>query len=471
MAKIIHKKSSVANKVPLAADLEYGELAVNYQDERVYFKNSGNQIRYVNQDLEQAVLNYPQVNPSLLLDFMYSDTIDPRITFQRSSIATYTDKHGVLQTAANNIARLDHNPVTGARLGLLIEESRTNSIRNNTMQGAVAGTPGTLPTNWQVSTSAGLTTNVIGSGTESGVAYVDIQIVGTPTTTQYVLNPETGGLIAAAIGQSWSSTAFLKQVAGSQTNISSINLGWSEQNSVPAFLAFNQGVVTVTTTGSLASNRKTFSAAISQATAAFVRPVLSLFVNLAAIDITLRIGLPQLEQGAFATSVIPTTTAAVTRAADVASVNTLSPWFNAVAGTLYTEATSTGYVLNTNFPLVASLDDGTNNNRITASQGSNTNSFWLNVRSSSVSATLADTNVDLSATPSKLAGSYFGTSVVVSVNGGSAITGTTNGVPTGLTGLYLGNRALYLSALNGHIRRITYYPQRLSNAELQSITT
>jgi hypothetical protein len=40
-----------------------------------------------------------------------------------------------------------------------------------------------------------------------------------------------------------------------------------------------------------------------------------------AIDITLRIGMPQLEQGAFATSVIPTTTATVTRATDVASIN------------------------------------------------------------------------------------------------------------------------------------------------------
>jgi len=31
-AKIILKKSSVAAKVPLVGDLEYGELALNYED-------------------------------------------------------------------------------------------------------------------------------------------------------------------------------------------------------------------------------------------------------------------------------------------------------------------------------------------------------------------------------------------------------------------------------------------------------
>ena len=43
--KIILKKSSVAAKVPLTTDLDYGELALNYADEKIYFKNSSNVIK------------------------------------------------------------------------------------------------------------------------------------------------------------------------------------------------------------------------------------------------------------------------------------------------------------------------------------------------------------------------------------------------------------------------------------------
>jgi hypothetical protein len=36
------KKSAVAGKIPLAADLEYGELAINYADGKLYYKNATN---------------------------------------------------------------------------------------------------------------------------------------------------------------------------------------------------------------------------------------------------------------------------------------------------------------------------------------------------------------------------------------------------------------------------------------------
>lgn len=42
--KIILKKSSVASKVPLTSDLEYGELALNYADGVLYYKNASNTI-------------------------------------------------------------------------------------------------------------------------------------------------------------------------------------------------------------------------------------------------------------------------------------------------------------------------------------------------------------------------------------------------------------------------------------------
>lgn len=47
-SKITIKKSSVASKVPLVADLDYGELALNYADGKLYYKKSDNTIQQLN---------------------------------------------------------------------------------------------------------------------------------------------------------------------------------------------------------------------------------------------------------------------------------------------------------------------------------------------------------------------------------------------------------------------------------------
>jgi hypothetical protein len=50
------------------------------------------------------------------------------VTFTRASDGTYVDSAGVLQTAATDVPRFDHNPTTGESLGLLVEEQRTNLL-------------------------------------------------------------------------------------------------------------------------------------------------------------------------------------------------------------------------------------------------------------------------------------------------------------------------------------------------------
>lgn len=44
-AKIILKKSSVTGKVPQPGDLDFGELALNYNDGALYYKKSDNTVQ------------------------------------------------------------------------------------------------------------------------------------------------------------------------------------------------------------------------------------------------------------------------------------------------------------------------------------------------------------------------------------------------------------------------------------------
>jgi hypothetical protein len=187
-----------------------------------------------------------------------------------------------------------------------------------------------------------------------------------------------------------------------------------------------------------------------------------------AIDITLRIGLPQLELGAFATSVIPTTTTALTRAADVASVNTLSPWYNASAGTIYLEAFS-----NTNSSVdgsALSVSDGTNSNRFQFVTGAG-NTVWnpFVVTSGSTIATLTQSVSFGPKTNSKIALAYASNDFATSVSGQAPVTDTSGALPT-VDRMLFGATGSGVVTWNSWIRRIAYYPVRLPNAQLQAIT-
>ena len=60
--KIILKKSSVGAKVPLTTDLEYGEVALNYNDGKLYFKNSSNNIAFLGSSSATETLTNKSLN-------------------------------------------------------------------------------------------------------------------------------------------------------------------------------------------------------------------------------------------------------------------------------------------------------------------------------------------------------------------------------------------------------------------------
>ncbi len=410
---------------------------------------------------------YPTIRPSLLLDFANGGALDPRITFSRASSGTYFGPDGILYTAQANAPRFDYSPSTLAAQGLLIEEARTNGIRNNTM---VNGSAGNSPTNWTANgtTGNGITVTVVGVGIENGIAYVDYEINGTATITGSAINIvfDTTTGIAASATQVWVWSSYLKLAAGTLTNLTfTPRISWRDSGG--GALTSNDGT-SVPTSAGLATQRYSFSAT-APASTNYAQPQLRIgTVNGSTYTgVQIRIGMPQLELGAFATSVIPTTTTALTRAADEASVNTLSPWFNASEGTLFAEYSRLANVSGR----IVTFHDTTSGEqiRINGSVSTDIRPDWQVIDGGAVQANVLATAQVAPKAIGKTAGVYKLDDFQQATNTSLGIADTSGSVPT-VTVLQLGNNEAGSSSINGYLRRISYYPTRLPNAQLQSLT-
>lgn len=411
--------------------------------------------------------------PSLSLNFTNaSDTLSSLITFARASSATDFDSTGTLQTAASGVARAhafqDYNPSTLAPLGFLIEEQRTNSIRNNTMVGA--SNPSTLPTNWLQANSTGLAFSIVGTGTENGIEYIDLRINGTTTGTgQTIVYFDGFTQIGASSGQTWTLPAYVKLQAGATTNITSIDIGMLENTAGGA--AVTSGVQAITPTGAaLRTYRPAYTRTLSGGgTVARVVPLLQVAISTGlAVDVTLRIGLPQLELGAFATSVIKTTGAAATRLADSASITgtNFSSWYNQSEGTI-----------------VASYDYlGGSGTVCEFSGGGGIDRLFLRYIATQNQVFVTDDTVPLGSifdqtgendSSSKTALAYKLNDYAVRTNGGtntgSFSTNNTWAVTT-LSQLNIGANNAGGGVLSGHIQSLAYYRSRLPNSTLAALS-
>jgi hypothetical protein len=265
--------------------------------------------------------------PRVLLDPRASQRIDPRFTFTRDSTGTYVDSDGLIKTAAVDEPRFDRDPVTGESLGLLMEESRTNVIRYNSMAGAVPGIyggggSGSLPTGWNTGQSqAGTTLEIIGTGTELGLEYIDLRFYGSPTVSnRWLIQPSGSQNLSMGGNEEWTSSLYAKLIAGSMpNNVQFSPFGGAKGVNIRSKITSKFTRITGTGTRGSSSDRPRFDVGYSTQT---------------PYDFTIRVAAFQAEAGSFPTSYIPTSGSTVTRAADLLSTEAPLP----ATGSLYIDA-------------------------------------------------------------------------------------------------------------------------------------
>ena len=387
-----------------------------------------------------------------------------RATSPTTNQSTRVNALGQIELVGDNVPRLDY-PIGGGCPALLVEPAATNGIRNNSMVGAVVGSPGTLPTGGGWSTILrGLTQTIVGAGTENGIAYIDIRFSGTATSTNIVeIRYESNTQIVASSGQVWTNSIYLKKIADPNPP-NDYQLSIYERDSGGNFVSFGFSTIVPTTT----IQRFTQTRTLSGATTARVQPFLFFNVtNGSTYDFTVRIGYPQMETGSVATSVIPTTTQAITRAADVITDTTASGVIGQTQGTIYAEVDVSRVNTNT----IISLHDGVGNNRFIV-YFFNSTTLIADIRVATVNANYS---VTIPAIPAnggiyKVALGYKVNDYCFALNGTIYASTASRGVPT-TTQLNLGSNFLGASQLNDRIRAAALYPTRLTDTQLALLTS
>jgi hypothetical protein len=187
----------------------------------------------------------------------------------------------------------------------------------------------------------------------------------------------------------------------------------------------------------------------------------------------------QLEVGTTATSYIPTTSSQVTRSADASSsgqytravdgaVMTDLKWYRQDEGTLHATSRLMSTTTAVSVPTMAWVDRGAGGAgsfislRYVSGSGSATiDSYGFD---NSVSQWDFNGTAVTSQTVISCALAYATNDIALSVSGSTTETDTSAAVGQGMRRMLIG------PSQNLHILKLSYYPKRLSNAELQSLT-
>jgi hypothetical protein len=415
------------------------------------------------------------IRPSLLLDFANSNVLDPRITFTRSSSATYFGSDGLMKTTPAGIPRFTHDPATGESLGLLIEEQRTNLLTYSEQFDNAAWVPfgGTVATNTVVSPN----------GTQDADTFTE---ASGSTDPRFPIN------YSFTAGTNYSLSVYAKVKAGSAQRYLTLvfNSGYAAISGANFDLAAGAVGTTSNATGTITPvGNGWYRCTIIPYTNATGAG--SLRIRVSSVNTSANIDAPaaytgdgtsgiylwgaQLEAGAFPTSYIPTTTAQATRAADNAVMTgvNFSSWYRQDEGSFLVNFNKT------------TVDTGANNGLLSIDDASVNNNYWRifvggsifsvsAVQSNNVSQAYLSIGAISNSTVNKLACSIKQNDFSKVLNANTPNVDTLGVLPIAVSQLSIGgsNGGAYgITSANGTISKISYYPKRLSNTELQAMTT
>ena len=351
--------------------------------------------------------------------------------------------------------RLTYDPVTHAALGLLVEEQRTNLLTYSEALDNAA---------WAKNGGASITANV--ATAPDGYLTADRLTVVTGASDSL----ESPG-VSITSGTAYTATARL--LLGTSTTVT-LNMSnaaaWSGGVNPAATFNLSTGAMTGVAANTTAKVEALaggwFSVSIT-ATAAVTTTTSVRVVPVSSSSTTIVWGL-QLEAGAVPTSYIPTTSASATRAADVVTCSgaAFSGWVNAAEGTLVVE----GVMPNANIGTAAVMNmvyigDGPGNEYIKVYQYETY--FGAAIRhGGALQADISSTKT--AGAVEKLAIAWAVNDAAVAIRGAIVGTDATVAIPTGVDRLTLGTGTA--GAVAYTIKRIRYWPRRLTNAQLQALT-
>jgi hypothetical protein len=360
----------------------------------------------------------------------------------------------------NSAPRFDHNPTTGESLGLLVEEQRTNLLlqsnqfdttwtNSNSSETASAGTaPDGTNTAWELKDTSDV----------SAQSHSIIQSVSFTSGTTYTFTVwmKAGTLTEGGIAVP---SAAFGAILINRVNLSTGAVISTSVNSTTVVTPFANGwyriALTATATATASGNVQ-------------IRPMNGGTTYIGAGTGTVLIWGAQLEAAAFPTSYIPTTTATVTRSADVASISgsNFSSWYRQDEGTVFADYGVGGGTQN-RYPFT--ISDNTTNNRIALFNSSST---VLNARVTVANVATNPGNLSVFATGASkvaIAVAAANNGAIAASNGGLSTAASPAAMPV-VDRAYIGLSHNGAEPLNGSVKRLTYWPTRLSNSTLQSIT-
>jgi len=340
------------------------------------------------------------------------------------------------------IPRIEYD-ADGNVLGLLVEESRTNLVEySNDFANAYWSKSGT-----------GVSVPVITANSEvslDGTQNADkVEFPAVSTVDTFSLVTKTFSSRAAG---TYTFSVYLKGQNGGET----------------VYLTLSNAVPTTSTECVLTTEWQRFDITTTIATTA------TLYTNI-GIDLrdpsesgqtaqTVYFYEALFELGSFPTSAIPTAGATATRSADVASIPVADFGYNQSEGTVVFEFDAdTG-----GGARLLSLNTDINNRMdvVYLTVSGLIQLFSAVGGTGSVSLNSANT---YSGTQSKYAFRFGTDDFAAALDGGSVVTDTSASVPT-VVDFDLGTSPVS-TFLNGHIKSIRYFPRRLTNAQLQELTT